>query len=276
MGITGMSQEEAENFMAMAGGDIETAMSLFFSLQEGGGGGGFGDEPVAVGLGWDLPDWYTLVWPNPEQIPDKWSEQGLAFEPNCLGIAQPKNGPCGVLAVVEAVVTRACRASAGEGFGPNMNVTDEMIAAALAEILLQCRPEPEGPCYVASWAGAVCQSVVESPVAPGEVEAHLLEHIASFKAAGGAVLLVYSAVLTRTVAQVRADIAASMGQPPLIVGATFVCSMDLMALLLRGVANGNISAYSPMGGARIDWPEAWGWACLWTRTLIMNVCASRS
>ena len=40
--ITGMSPEECAGFLEMAGGDVETAVSLYYSMQDGGGGGGGG------------------------------------------------------------------------------------------------------------------------------------------------------------------------------------------------------------------------------------------
>ena len=60
--ITGLPAAEAEGFLEMAGGDLDSATALFFSMQEGGGPVA---EPGAAAdaLGFEPPDWYTLVWP---------------------------------------------------------------------------------------------------------------------------------------------------------------------------------------------------------------------
>lgn len=81
----------------------------------------------------------------------------------------------------------------------------------------------------------------------------------AFKAAGGCVLLVYSAFLTRTAAQIAKDKTADMeGGTPLVLGPTNVCSMQLMALLMKGEARGSIAAFSTLSKERVDWPPALG------------------
>ena len=39
----------------------------------------------------------------------------------------------------------------------------------------------------------------------------------------------------------------SHGEPPLIDKPNYICTTDLMVLLMSGKANGNVGAYDPMG-----------------------------
>lgn len=70
--ITGASMQEARMYLEMAGGDLDTAIAIFFD--------GGGAAPIAIQeQGWVKPDWYSLVWPGKNPIPDKWLEQGFEF-----------------------------------------------------------------------------------------------------------------------------------------------------------------------------------------------------
>lgn len=183
-----------------AGGDMDTATSLFFSMQDGGGGGL--PEPGAAGaIGFDPPPWYGLVWPAVEVVPDAWLEQGLCFAENTQELVQHKNGPCGVLSAVHGVIVARALA-AGEAVGPNTPVTDAALAAALAAILQQCAGEDQ-PVQMPTWVSDIGKDVsVEEVVATDATDA-VLAKIDAFKSKGGCVLLVYAALLTRGVDQVR-------------------------------------------------------------------------
>jgi len=132
--MTGMAKEEAENFLSMAGGNLDMAISLYFSLQEGSGGG----EPfhpsdiVSIGPQWYKPDWYGLIWPEMTDIPESWLGQSLGFEESCPGIVQPKNGPCGVLAVVHGLVLRQCLKEGKVTSETRVTEADPIIEATLA------------------------------------------------------------------------------------------------------------------------------------------------
>jgi hypothetical protein len=67
-------------------------------------------------------------------------------------------------------------------------------------------------------------------------------------APGGLLLLVCSAVATRGAARVRADVLRGGGELPLIVGPNQLCTSELVMLLLFGVAEGSVGAFSVMGG----------------------------
>ena len=103
--ITGLDPAQAASYLEMAGGDVEMAVQLFFSMAEGepaavaaGGGGGGGGTAHA-----GTPAHAALF--GSEAAPPPWIEQGFEFsaapESRC-GLLQGKNGPCGVLAAVNA------------------------------------------------------------------------------------------------------------------------------------------------------------------------------
>ena len=240
-----------------AGGNLETAMSLFFSMQDGGGGGAVAEPGAADALGFDPPDWYGLVWPAIERVPEAWVEQGFAFTEGKQELLQPKNGPCGVLAAVHGVVVARALA-AGASAEPGSAVSDEALAGALAAILTQAAGDGAAVLQLPAWSGEVGQGVLidEAPVA--DAAAAILSRVELFKARGGCVLLVYAALLCRGVDQVKADVVSDMGEPPLIVGPHRICSSELMGLLLKGVASGNFGAQNATNTAGNDWPVALG------------------
>jgi hypothetical protein len=150
--------------------------------------------------------------------------------------------------------------------GPAFTPSAGLIAATITDILLACvkfDESEQGVVHLASWkesgpAGVGYEiSTAEFP-SPGHqfnvhneaARARIEEAVASslastFLAPGGAVLLVYSAILTRGEAQVRLDCAAETGvcEGALICGPNSICSMELVSLLMCGVARANVSAY---------------------------------
>lgn len=70
-----------------------------------------------------------------------------------IGIVQPKNGPCGLLAAVNAVLISQCLVNKVEGFGLNFTITDQILASALGAILQQTRPSGQSFVRVARWKG---------------------------------------------------------------------------------------------------------------------------
>ena len=57
----------------------------------------------------------------------------------------------------------------------------------------------------------------------------------------------YSVVLTKGAESIKKEIAEAQGEPPMIVKPHYICTTDLMILLMSGVANGNVGAYTAMG-----------------------------
>jgi len=177
-----------------------------------------------------------LVWENPGSIPDSWSKQTLEFHGDAgFGFFQPKNGPCGVLAVIQAtLITRRCKATGKCNVDP---FSEEELAYAIAECLWKCR-NPE--VIMASFDGS---SIGRQPLGTlEEVENYCLENLSSFSSENGLLLFVYSAVLSRTLEQVGQE-----AMTPLISGPFALAGTDLLILLMRGVADGNVGAYDQTG-----------------------------
>jgi len=262
--ITGLPPEQASQFLEMAGGNLEAAVSLFFEI-----GGGGGDETMGVSEGVGSP---TFTPPTPahgilfgdDVAPESWLGQGFQFSDDpaaSIGIVQHKNGPCGVLAAVNGViVAQADRPQA------STVVTDDMLALALATILVRCATAPsdtkvdsvpEARVVVASWAGDGYTSnqvqETELPADTSTVASHLKAMTSSLKGAGGVVQFCYSAILSRGLDKVRAESVLDGGRPPLIVGPHSLCSTELMGLLMFGIARGNVSAYDGADGSKIKW-----------------------
>jgi hypothetical protein len=244
-GITGAPPEQARMFLEMSGGNLETAMSLFF---DGGADGGqdFAIARTDVEQAFDGPPWYTLVWEKKEAVPISWLGQELKFDGN-VGLVQCKNGPCGVLAAINAIVIA------------QMGITDpqivlsakpEALVSALSSIISQCTASAE--CKLVAWAdgsnaGDGGLKVKEAVLPKEQLKEYISDHLSEFTAPGGLVLLVYSCLLTRGEDQIHADIRADGGEPPLIVGPHALCTTELLSLLLRGRASGNVGAFSATG-----------------------------
>jgi hypothetical protein len=148
--ITGASPDEAAAFIAMSGGNLETALSIFFDQ---GGSGMAMDVAAPTAFQWnrgaeEIPAWYSgLIWPEMSAINPAWVEQELRFV-HGLGLPQNKNGPCGVLAAIQAVII-AQNWDTAPGFGPDFVVEPAHIAKALMSIIANC--SGDGECTVCTW-----------------------------------------------------------------------------------------------------------------------------
>ena len=128
----GMLSEGFHAAAARAVYDRVTARRDAATARRGGGGGGGGG--AGGGAGEQYPEWWTLVWEGREPVPEAWIEQGLRFGEGDLSmpfdesiaprygglcLAQGKNGPCGLLAVLQGVVVsqmlKALEARQGRG-----------------------------------------------------------------------------------------------------------------------------------------------------------------
>jgi len=282
--FTGASPSEAEGYLEASGGDLEMAVQLYFGAMGGGGASptGGGAPPTADFGGAPLPDWYRVIWADMREIPPAWLEQRLDWvRPEELrpalgkaelaftkfGIVQPRNGPCGVLAAIQAVLIAGCygKADFGPEYGPSSGDLAQAIATIIAAGAGAGADGAPPQCQVATWrkaeAGAAAvgspASVDVTSVPTGvELCSFVAEHLADFVAPGGLLLIVYSAVITHGPDAVSAELRSAGGQPPLIFGPFSLCTSELMSLLLRGTADGNVGAYGPVGGAKVDWPAS--------------------
>ena len=256
--IAGSTEAEGASYMEMAGGNLEAALTIFFD----GGGAALAAPPQAAASAETLtyPDWWDAVWPKQTRVPVAWSEQSFDFGAGGegvppFGLLQPKNGPCGVLAAVHAKVAARCFGESGFGRGTDARdfaVSDDLLSAALADMLLAARApggKPTAPCVLAAWSSSDAdvsspEAVRLAPIGPGELLAAIKSRVAEFRGAGGVLLFLYSLVHTRGIEQIKSEAL----ELPLVYGNFWVCSSELVALVLRGVADGNVGAYGAGGG----------------------------
>jgi hypothetical protein len=250
--ITGLSAEEAASYLEMAGGNVESAVALYFDMAGGGGGGMAAAAPPAVPSGASAwPPCHTILF-GAAAAPASWLEQGfeLSSEPDsrcCL--VQHKNGPCGVLAAVNAeLIAQLGRPP------PGLAADSAEVCAALGSILWRCASE--GRVTLVTWAeGRVGGSLTEELFIADSaaVVAERLHALGgSLIGRGGCCLFCYACVLTRGIDAVKADTALDHAGPPLVVGPHALCSTELLNLFLAGVARGNVGAYGS-DGKKVGW-----------------------
>mmetsp|Transcript_18844 Transcript_18844/g.36978 ORF Transcript_18844/g.36978 Transcript_18844/m.36978 type:complete len:510 (+) Transcript_18844:157-1686(+) len=252
--MTGMSTEEAQNFLEMAGGDMETAINLYFSMMGGDGGmssGATGSNTTPSG-----PDYLNdfelrqILWS--ESPADAWKDQTLDWYQDGIGISQVKNGPCGILAVLQGVVV-AQRLQRGE---PVMgkSVSDDEYAHVIATILELCATTVgKNEVVVCYWRHGRKHDGMDTTHAKlGEVESTIIEHIADYCTAGFLEVLLCSCILSHGIDQVRQDVLSYGGELPLVVGPHQLCTSELLMLLLTGRAAGGVGAYAPFGGEKVS------------------------
>jgi len=247
-------------YLEMAGGNAEMAVNLFLSMQGDGGGGAGSSGSSKPDLGWKVPDWYTVIWPEMKNIPEAWLKQGFSFDEKFpLGIVQPKNGPCGVLAAVQAVLISQCRKK--KEFSSQFKPSAQCLVDAVAAILRQSlKDKAEGtPAIVCTWKdGKVGNEVNEHKASSNkDLEKIIMDNIKDFQGPGGCVLIVYSAALTRGIEQIKKDVISEGGESgySLTIKAHghWLCTSELVSLLIRGKAGGNVGAYTQLGGAPHNW-----------------------
>lgn len=240
--ITGANAEQSKFYMEMAGQNLEAAISFFF---EGGGAMPMEEE---VSSSSPPPDVARIVWENPsDPIPDSWSEQTLALDPEHFGFVQPKNGPCGILAVLQASMIARRFKQNGCCIIDNPFTVDDLILS-LSECLWKCRnPTVTGVLWTDE---SKMQLQNFSLSSLEEVNEFITANIDIFQLPGGLILFIYAAVLSRGMETVAAE-----AELPLIVGPFRLCTTDLMSLLMRGNANGNVGAFTQTGGQN-TWPDS--------------------
>jgi hypothetical protein len=160
----------------MAGGSVDMAVSLFFEMQ-GGGGGGFGGGDAspagAAASGAPTSPVHRLLFGG-EAAPPSWIEQGFTFSRELesrLGLTQEKNGPCGVLAAVNAVLIAHMGCPL-----PSAPVDDRALCDALGLILWRCASESK--VVLAKWVGGTVGGEVEADEPFVAVRAPSLLHAA--------------------------------------------------------------------------------------------------
>lgn len=274
MSITGLGPEEAQFFLDMSGNDLDVAVQLFFS----GGNAADATESTAAATSYETPanessnakssnsGWdgslKSLVFPQGHEIHEAWLVQGLQLTGQSegftasgdwdqLGIFQPKNGPCGVLAAFLASVVSVLLD--GDRLVPGAQAGDDDIVEATVRILSRCKAD-DRPFNICMWAGGVDgELITESATTAAEARAVLAAQLQLFKAAGGAMLLVYSAVATYGADRFHhipdlIPLVSNFESLPFQL-----CTSALMSLLLSGCPRENLSAYDTLSGQPVEW-----------------------
>ena len=207
--ILGVPLEMAENLLAAAGGDEALAIDL------GLGGGDAFMAPTAASFQAPYPQ-YARIWPELTDIPAAWTQQRLdarvSSQNDDCRLTQGKNGPCGVLAVVQATLWTLPTATTPMSF-------DDKLTQAL-EIILQRVVDKNANQTAVTLTDGTQISVTEAA-----------------KQIRTATALVEAVALT-------AGVDTQASGTTLVEGPHWLCSVDLMCLLLRGfVGKGHVRAW---------------------------------
>lgn len=256
--ITGLDEDSSAIYMEMGGYDLDTALQLFFSMNDGDTGGG--NPAPTSGGGWPH-EWMGFLFPSPSlsgshSVPDAWLQQGLQTIPtpttdwSALNILQHKNGPCGVLAAFQGyLITHLLD---DHTLSPTYQPTIRDTIAAVTRLLHTVAPPSPGsvvPLKICCWQdpiNGVGGAVVISEDADG---VFLSKVIDQYLAPGGVLLLLCSALHTFGADVLQQQHSALL---PLLSGQHALCSSALMNILLTGEANETLGAYNDCG-ARIPW-----------------------
>eukprot|EP00435_Cladocopium_sp_Y103_P055554 s777_g18.t1 len=188
--FTGAPADQAAIFLEMAGGNVETAVEIYMSSQ--GGQRGFCARLVEC----DLAD-LTRGWAG--------------------GIPQPKNGPCGVIAVVHALVL----AKQYNRPMDQIQVCADDVASVIGDMLLRCRQDSAAPVQLCrpkekGAYGPAAELDILQVCGDEAVRNAVVERIADFQGPGGIIDLVYSAVFTRGIEKVKQECLLEAGELPLV------------------------------------------------------------
>ncbi|GBG24018.1 Hypothetical Protein FCC1311_002362 [Hondaea fermentalgiana] len=255
--MTGMSAEEAQGFLDMAGGDVEGAVNLYFSMMgDGGGGGGAGAAGQSGGASGPeyLRDFeLTQVLFGGEKPAEAWTQQALDWYENGVGITQVKNGPCGVLAALEALVVASRLERGSAVLDPKEPVSDEEYAHIVSTVIARCTESSgKSEATMCLWrAGAKHESMDTKSVKLDQVETFVHDHMEDYASKGFLEVLLCSCVLSHGVEQTQQEVLMGGGELPLIVGPNQLCTSELLLLLLAGRCVGNVGAYA-LGGGKVD------------------------
>eukprot|EP00026_Physarum_polycephalum_P001015 Phypoly_transcript_01016.p1 GENE.Phypoly_transcript_01016~~Phypoly_transcript_01016.p1 ORF type:complete len:561 (-),score=69.04 Phypoly_transcript_01016:94-1776(-) len=187
---------------------------------------------------------------GPKMFQEEW-HQGFFFS-DCpdlkYGLVQLAGGPCGVIAAVQAYVLKELifgPVYQKYGFNPPDNVRTTALVNALSEILWQAgghksaklvlnpsNPKRFRPYKLVDWTIASFSTATE-------LQQAIRTNLISFteRSGCGVLLFVYSAILSRGAANVRADMDVS--DTPLLAPHKY-CSQELVNLLTMGKASSNV------------------------------------
>jgi hypothetical protein len=269
--MTGSSPEEAYAYLEIAGSDMETAVQLYVNSLESRSPAAAVIHPLPV-EGADIARKSTLfsslksvVFSEKSPVHEAWLQQGLGTlhdasgftslkEWDQLGIAQRKNGPCGVIAAF--LGTLVYTLSRRGVLSPHCPASPQDFVDALFLIFSRCRSEkdPYRLCTFLNFEEggdlAISIDTTDSPDIAREIlSATLYQYIQP----GGAILLIFSSVATYGVER----LAAMKDSIPLVSeqdSAPYqLCTAALMSLLLCGIPVDTLPAYDSLTGALRTW-----------------------
>lgn len=264
MALTGLDAEQAQFYMEMVGFDTEMALQLYFASSEETSVNivSLPAESVVETDTWTNDDLKDIVFPRGGAVHEAWLVQGLAprgrFDGfvssngwDQLGIDQPQNGPCGVVAVYMGGIITALY-EVGK-LRPGVLADDTDLTRALGNILMKSKRDTDY--QICTWAsGSVGGPVVTATVSTEEGLLTVLSScLDQYLSPGGAILLCYSAVATYGAHKFQGlkDIV------PLVSNYETqpfqLCTSALMNLLLSGEPNESLDAYDRLTGEKKEW-----------------------
>ena len=221
--ILGCDLAMATSLFEASGGSVEFAIEMGMGAM-GGDGGEFGGDAAAAAAAPPsfAPPYphYQAIWPETEVIRDSWQQQRLDAFYNKEGtdadsndlLVQDKNGPCGVLAVVQAELWLLQNDNSN-------NSLEDRLTKAISNILSRVMTEAKADKITLADA---TQMSLEDAAKSIRTASSLVEAVASTAGIGSKI--------TR--------------MTPLVEGPHWLCSSDLMTLLLRGsIGTGSFAAY---------------------------------
>lgn len=254
-------EEEAQQLSSICGFDIATAtayLEAYGSLESASNAFFDGRVPASLQQEEDVGPqevfespgpFYKVVWGRDEPIHQGWLDQKIELEG--LGILQQKNGPCGPLACLNAVLIARILEREGS-IEKDTVLTEDDVVDAMAHIVENCGND--GQVCVCTWKGEKGGQVDVNRVDNGDaVREIMLRNSDMFLGAGGIVLLVYSCVFSRGVEQVVDDLKEQDDEQSLVAGPFWLGTSELMGLMMTGKARGNVGAFAPDGTLQ-NWP----------------------
>lgn len=246
--ILGCDLAMAEGLFEAAGGSVELAIELGFSSgndrdDNGGGGSGFSDNALGTG-GFQVPySHYQAIWPENAPLSEAWQSQRLdAFQETNNNesadtavimdtIVQDQNGPCGVLAVVQAELWLLQDVAANKS-------EEDRLTMAVSNILERVVRMTMKSSHISSSSSSSSTDTAAAKVTLADgSKLDLMDAAKQIRTASGLVEAVAStAGIGTTVTRMT----------PLVEGPHWLCSSDLLMLLLRGyIGNeGSFAAYN--------------------------------
>ena len=221
--ITGLDEASCVSLLEIAHGDVETALAIFFER----GSETAQDESSTAPTGLD-----ALLF-EVKDIPPSWGEQDFVSIKRTMNVLQKKNGPCGVMAGLLAQIA-VMRFESSTQANMDVEITRKEAKEAFYRVLLRCKTKNE-----IRFKGRVLASHLD--LTDEEVSAQ-----------GCLVDLVRGIIETKGVDVIRKEVDKSQGELPLIIGPHFLCSSELMSLMIRGKADGDFSAISATTGTITD------------------------